>query len=38
MVKRGISVDHMAVHRWIVHYSPEPFKRFNVYGQTISLQ
>jgi putative transposase len=38
MVRRGISVDHTAVHRWIAHYSPELFKRFNVYSQTISLQ
>jgi transposase-like protein len=38
MVKRGISVDHTAAQRRIVHYSPEPLERFNVYSQTINLQ
>jgi transposase-like protein len=38
MDKRGISVDRTAVHRWIVHYSPDPLERFNVYSQTINLQ
>jgi transposase-like protein len=38
MVKRGISVNHTAVQRWIVHYSPEPLERFNVYSQAINLQ
>ena len=28
MAERGISVDHAAVHRWVVCYSPELLKRF----------
>jgi transposase-like protein len=38
MVKRGISVDHTAAQRWVVHYSPETLERFNVYSQIINLQ
>ena len=29
MAKRGISVDHATVHRWVVRYSPELLERFN---------
>ncbi|WP_339757289.1 IS6 family transposase [uncultured Hoeflea sp.] len=27
--ERGISVDHSTVHRWVVHFSPLIFDRFN---------
>jgi len=29
MAERGISVDHAAVHRWVVRYSSELLERFN---------
>ena len=29
MAKRGISVDHAAVHRWVIRYSPELLERLN---------
>jgi transposase-like protein len=29
MAERGIFVDHVTVHRWVVRYSPELLKRFN---------
>lgn len=29
MAKRGISVDHATIHRWIIRYSPELLERFN---------
>ena len=29
MTERGISVDHAAVHRWVVRYSSELLERFN---------
>jgi putative transposase len=29
MAERGISVDHVTVHRWVVRYSPELLERFN---------
>ncbi len=29
MTEAGIRVDHAAIHRWIVRYSPELPNRFN---------
>ena len=29
MAKRGVSVDHATVHRWVIRYSPELLERFN---------
>jgi transposase-like protein len=35
MAERGISVDHATVHRWVVRYSPELLKRFNLRKQSV---
>lgn len=29
MAERGISVDHVTIHRWMIRYSPELLERFN---------
>ena len=29
MAERGISVDHAAVHRWVIRYSAELLERLN---------
>ena len=29
MAERGISVDHMTIHRWTVRYAPHLLERFN---------
>ena len=30
MAERGISVDHATIHRWVIRYSPELLRRFNL--------
>ena len=29
MAERGISVDHSAIHRWVVHFAPLLLECFN---------
>lgn len=29
MAERGLNVDHSALHRWVVHFSPKMLERFN---------
>ncbi len=29
MAKRGISVDHVTIHRWLTHSASELLERFN---------
>ncbi|MBD2749558.1 IS6 family transposase [Microvirga sp. BT688] len=36
MAERGISVDHATVHRWVIRYSPELLKRFDVRKRSVS--
>ena len=36
MAERGISVDHATVHRWVIRYSPELLKRFNLRKRSVS--
>jgi transposase-like protein len=36
MAERGISVDHATIHRWVVRYSPELLKRFNVRKRAVT--
>ncbi len=36
MAKRGISVDHATIHRWVVRYSPELLKRFNARKRAVT--
>ncbi len=36
MAKRGISVDHATVHRWVVRNSPELLERFNLRKRSVS--
>ncbi|MFC1458094.1 IS6 family transposase [Microvirga arabica] len=36
MAERGISVDHATVHRWVIRYSPELLKRFNLRKRNVS--
>ena len=36
MAERGISVDHATVHRWVIRYSPELLKRFNLRKRRVS--
>ncbi|MBM1175598.1 IS6 family transposase [Microvirga arabica] len=36
MAERGISVDHATVHRWVIRYSPELLKRFNLRKRKVS--
>jgi transposase-like protein len=36
MAERGISVDHAAVHRWVIRYSPELLERFNRRKRSVS--
>jgi transposase-like protein len=36
MDKRGISVDHATIHRWIIRYSPELLKRFNARKRAVT--
>jgi putative transposase len=36
MAERGISVDHATVHRWVIRYSPELLKRFNLRKGSVS--
>ena len=38
MAERGISVDHATIHRWVVRYSPELLKRFNLRKRSVSLK
>ena len=30
MAERGLNIDHSTVHRWVVHFSSELLKRFNL--------
>ena len=30
MAERGISVDHATIHRWVIRYSPELLRRFDL--------
>ena len=36
MAERGLSVDHATVHRWVIRYSPELLKRFNLRKRSVS--
>ena len=36
MAERGLSVDHATVHRWVMCYSPELLKRFNLRKRSVS--
>ena len=36
MAERGISVDHATIHRWVIRYSPELLKRFNLRKRSVS--
>jgi transposase-like protein len=36
MAERGVSVDHATVHRWVIRYSPELLKRFNLRKRSVS--
>ncbi|GEO18515.1 IS6 family transposase [Microvirga aerophila] len=36
MAERGISVDHATIHRWVVRYSPELVKLFNLRKRAVS--
>ncbi len=36
MAKRGISVDHATIHRWVVWYSPEFLKRLNARKRAVT--
>jgi len=36
MIERGIDVDHTTIHRWVVHFSPIPLKRFNRRKRAVS--
>jgi len=36
MAKRGISVGHATIHRWIVRYSPELLEQFNLRKRAVT--
>jgi transposase-like protein len=36
MAERGISVDHATIHEWVIRYSPELLKRFNLRKRGVS--
>ncbi|WP_147023588.1 IS6 family transposase, partial [Microvirga aerophila] len=38
MGERGLSVDHATVHRWVVRYSPELLKRFNLRKRAVGRE
>ena len=38
MAERGISVDHATIHRWVIRYSPELLKRFNVRKRSVTTK
>jgi len=36
MAKRGLSVDHFTVHRWVVSFAPQLLERFSRRNRTVS--
>ena len=36
MAERGLNIDHSTVHRWVVHFSPELLKRFNLRKRAVT--
>jgi transposase-like protein len=36
MAERGVSVDHVTVHRWVLRYAPELLERFNLRKRSVS--
>ena len=36
MAERGISVDHATIHRWVIRYSPELLRRFNLRKRAVT--
>lgn len=35
MADRGVTIDHTAIHRWVIRFSPVLLKRFNRRKRTV---